>query len=281
MLAVHQREGSQLASRAGGQLAPGRCGAKRVAQRALLAEGGTVGRRQGAKLRASMRTWLAMPGNDGQPPMRLTIVEDEALFLDLLSSSLGRMPGIAIVGTFQDFKSALEAIPSLAPDAVLLDIDLRGENGVELGLALRRALPQLAVVLLSNHRDPLYLAGVPRDDIAGWSYLLKRSVRNLEVVHRTLLGALDGLVVLDPEIAGRGHAHREGLGHLGDRQLELLRLVAQGFSNAGIAAELGISEKSVQNQLTVLYHAIAIDTSSGTSNPRVRATLAYLDANCP
>ena len=73
-------------------------------------------------------------------------------------------------------------------------------NGVQLRLALRKCLPRLGIVLLSNHANPQFLAAVLRTEAGGWSYLLKRSVRDLDALKRVILGSSMGYVVLDQQI---------------------------------------------------------------------------------
>lgn len=89
--------------------------------------------------------------------LRVIVMEDEPLYLDLLVKSLAWYPQLDIVGTFTDAESYLASAPSLQPQVSLLDIELPGDmNGLEVGLQLREALPDLGVVLLSNHCDPAF-----------------------------------------------------------------------------------------------------------------------------
>jgi DNA-binding NarL/FixJ family response regulator len=167
----------------------------------------------------------------------------------------------------------------------MLDIDLGSHvNGVQLGMMLRRKMPDLAIVLLSNHGDPEFVASLPEAVRAGWSYLLKKSVNDVEVLGRTISGAAAGLTVLDPQlVAGmRKRPHRPGLlSRLTPRQTEILELIAQGYSNAAIADRLVLAEKSVENQINLLYQQLEIDRSTSGVQPRVKAVLTYLDEMRP
>lgn len=213
-----------------------------------------------------------------RPPIRLVIVEDEALYRELLATALASHPRFEVVQAFQDAGGALAEIPDLAPDVALLDIELGGPiHGVRLGTLLRRALPRLGIVLLSNHADPDFLAAVPRQEVTGWAYLLKRSVTDLAALERAIEGAAAGLVVLDPKLAAAPMSGEGGLGRLTPRQFEILRLIAQGHTNAGIARRLGLSAKSVENQINVIYQELDIDTADREMHPRVRAVLLYLE----
>src|ERR687886_1149949 len=116
------------------------------------------------------------PGQ-GAEPLRVVLVEDEDLFRDLLRASLEAEGDLEVVGSFGDAASTLAVAPSLQPDVVLLDIQLGGDqDGIHLGLELRRRLPDLGIVILSQHADPRFLAPLSRAAVGGWSYLLKSSV---------------------------------------------------------------------------------------------------------
>lgn len=208
----------------------------------------------------------------------IAIVEDEGLFRDLLKVALSQEPSIEVVGEFQSAEAALREIPKLRPAVVLLDIELGGEmNGVQLGLGLRKSLPNLGIVLLSNHSNPHFLSAVPRSMAGGWSYLLKRSVRDVDALKRVILGSSAGYVVLDQQIVENARRREESvLSRLTPRQLQILSLIAQGYTNAAIAEKLVLSEKSVQNHINNLYQQLDLDREDGSVQPRVTAVLMYL-----
>jgi DNA-binding NarL/FixJ family response regulator len=217
--------------------------------------------------------------------LRIAIVEDEDLFRDLLELALERHERFSVIGSFSTAPEALARIPNLEPDLVMLDIDLGGSmNGVQLGMALQQQLPRLGVVLLSNHQDLEFVAGLGTE-VQRWSYLLKKSVRDLRVLVRALEGTADGLVVLDPQLVMGMKPQRGVLSALTARQLDVLRLIAQGYSNAGIAEALGIAAKTVDNLTNVIYQALEVVSHSTNNVPthnashvRVKAVLAYLEA---
>lgn len=209
-------------------------------------------------------------------PIRLVIVEDEHLYRDLLGAVLRLDPQLEVVGSFDGAESALAAARDLRPDVALLDIELGGPvNGVQLGLLLRERLPKLGIVLLSNIRAPRLLASLPEAEAAGWSYLLKRSVRDVGVVRRAIDGAASGLVTLDPSlVSGRRARERGPLSALTPRQLEILGLVAEGWKNESIADRLSLSVKTIENQIVVVYQALGLER--GPVHPRVKAVLLYV-----
>lgn len=214
----------------------------------------------------------------GDATIRVAIVEDEGLFRDLLRVALAQQPRLTVVGAFADGTSALRQIPRLAARVAILDIELGvGPTGIDVGLRLRRDHPDLGIVLLSNHSDPEFLASLPREALAGWSYLLKRSVSDAATLARAVEGAAAGLVVLDPQLVS-GLQPRDGspLSRLTPRQAAILALLAQGYTNAAIAGELGLAEKSVENQINLLYQNLNVTREQTNLHPRVAAVLTYL-----
>lgn len=226
--------------------------------------------------------WARMVGMnaasyDPNRPIRLVIVEDDDLFRDLLRMALSALPGLEVVADFGDAERAEAEIPALQPDVLLLDIDLgKGRNGVQLGLSLRRDLPEVGVLLFSNHREPDFLLSVPPAQAGGWSYLLKTSVRDVATLGRAIRGSAAGLVILDPRLAVAFRSSLPGGPNLSERQVTLLQLIAQGFSNKAIASQLSLSEKTIENQLGVLYRELEIDTADSETHARVQAALLYL-----
>jgi DNA-binding NarL/FixJ family response regulator len=150
-------------------------------------------------------------------------------------------------------------------------------DGIHLGLALRQHLPNLGIVLLSHHADLRFVAALHRRPITGWSYLLKQSVRDVAALRRAVEGAAEGDVVLDPRlVAGLQPRHGGPLERLTARQREVLALAAQGLTNAAIAEQLVLAEKSVENHLTDIYDVFGIDRREQGVHTRVRAVLLYL-----
>jgi len=215
---------------------------------------------------------------EGGERIPVAIVEDEGLFRNLLSLALSQEPTIEVVGEFKSAEAALQQIPKLKPKVALLDIELGGDmNGVQLGLRLRKALPNLGIVLLSNHANPQFLSVIPRSMASGWSYLLKRSVRDVDALTRVIQGASAGYVVLDQHIVHSAQRREESvLSRLTPRQLQILSLIAQGYTNAAIAEKLFLSEKSVQNHINSLYQQLHLNRDDATIQPRVTAVLTYL-----
>jgi DNA-binding NarL/FixJ family response regulator len=221
---------------------------------------------------------LPPDNKSSEAPIRVVVVEDETLLRNLLVNALVTDNTIEVIADFADAQSALHAIPNDPPDVVVLDIALgRGMTGVQLGVELRNQLPRIGVMLLSNHYEPHLLSAVRDRSSLGWSYMLKGSVSNIEMIVRAIHGTAAGLVVIDPAInkmrVERGPVGQHGLTR---RQVDVLSLIAEGFSNAGIASRLFLSEKSVENHVSRIFQQLGISADQ-ERHSRVNAALRYLD----
>lgn len=208
---------------------------------------------------------------------RVMIVEDEGLFRDMLQVSLSSQPGMEVVGAFGDGTSAISTARDLAPDVILMDIELgNGPNGIEAGMRIKEENPKVGIVILSFHKEKEYIGSIPLERAGGWSYLMKRSVTDLAALTRAVEGAAAGLTVLDPALV-RSLRPRPGtqLGALTSRQKEVLQFMAQGYSNAAIAQKLFIGEKSVENYINTIYQQLQI-TRNEPIHPRVKAVLLFI-----
>lgn len=221
---------------------------------------------------------LRIVADETEEMVRLVVVEDDDLYRNLLTVCLSRRPTLSVIASFADSDEALAQAARHRPDAAILDIDLPGTmDGIQLGLALRKQLPQMGVVLLSNHALPRLLSLVSPESLAGWSYLLKKSVSDVDALARAITGSVAGLVTLDSSlVAGMRPRHDGHLADLTRRQREVLDLIAQGFTNAAIADALVLTEKSVEKHVSSLYDALEIDRGDSAVSPRVEAVLRYL-----
>lgn len=210
--------------------------------------------------------------------MRVLIVDDEALFRDLLSRTLSAEPGLEVVGVAEDGETAIGLAMELKPDVVIMDIELLGEmDGMEAALRIKKERPGTGIVILSAHKERRYLTSLPLDDIHGWAYLLKQTAPDLETVVRAMQGSRSGMVVLDPAVVA-GLRPRQGTAVAGltGRNQEVLGLIAQGYSNATIAHRLGLSEKSVETYINAIYQELHL-SKEPEIHARVKATLIYLE----
>ncbi len=211
-------------------------------------------------------------------PVRVLVVEDEGLFRDMLQTALAAQPTIQVVAAVATGEDAIREAERVAPDVVLADIELGpGLNGVEAASRIRSRHAEAGVVLLSAHRDKQYIASLPAGEARGWSYLLKSSVTDTATLVRAIEGAAAGLVVLDPALVDALRPRpRSPVDALSDRQRQVLALMAKGYSNAGIAQELVLTEKTVENYVGGIFQALGLDRGEAV-HQRVKAVLAFLE----
>ena len=145
----------------------------------------------------------------------------------------------------------IEGIVELRPDVAVMDLSMPGLSGAQATEQLKRSCPEVKVVALTVHEDESYLRGLLEAGAVG--YILKRSAAE-ELIHAIRTVAAGG-VYLDPSLAGklvsvyidyRSIAEPTDLGELTDREAEVVRLIAMGYSNKEIAARLSISVKTVE-----------------------------------
>jgi DNA-binding NarL/FixJ family response regulator len=213
------------------------------------------------------------------PPhlVRVLVLEDEGLFRDMLQTALATHPAIEVVGAVANGEAAIREADRARPDVILADIELGpGMNGIEAAAQIRSRRPGTGVVLLSAHRDKQYIASLPAGEARGWSYLLKSSVTDTGTLVRAIEGAAAGLVVLDPSLVDALRPRpRSAIDALSERQRQVLALMAKGYSNGGIAQELVLTEKTVENYVGGVFQALNIDREEAV-HPRVKAVLAFL-----
>jgi DNA-binding NarL/FixJ family response regulator len=179
-------------------------------------------------------------------PIRVLVVDDHGVVREGLRTFLRLQEGIEVVGEAADGLEAVAAAERLAPDVVLMDLVMPRLDGVEAMHRIRAQVPSARVIVLTSFADDDKLLPAVRAGAAG--YLLK-TAQPQEVV-RAIRAAHAGGAVLDPPAAGRLlEAFAEGRGdppQLTPREQDVLALIARGLPNKRIAAELGLSEKTVK-----------------------------------
>jgi DNA-binding NarL/FixJ family response regulator len=182
--------------------------------------------------------------------LRIFVVDDHAIVRGGLKALINVQPGMAVVGEAADGLTACELIPPLRPDVVLMDVTMPGLTGSQATERVRRECPLVKVLALTVHEDKGYIRQLLAAGAVG--YVLKRGAPEALVEAIKVVAA--GGVYLDPTMAGkvvRGFvrpAEEAGAkgGALSDRELEVARLTAAGYSNKEIAARLELSVKTVE-----------------------------------
>jgi DNA-binding NarL/FixJ family response regulator len=217
------------------------------------------------------------------PSLRVVIAEDHYLLREGVRRLLEDSGEVEVVEAVGTGPALLESVERLAPDAVLTDIRMppgHGMEGIEAALRIRAEHPGVGVVVFSQHADEAYAYALLKDGTDGLAYLLKDRIGDLDELLRALRettagrSALDGRVV-DALVARRARRERSGLDELTPRELDVMREVARGRTNAGIAESLVLSESAVEKHVSAILSKLGRPGDPHVHR-RVTAVLAFL-----
>ena len=202
--------------------------------------------------------------------IRVLLVEDHDFTRTTVAASL-RTEQCTVVASVPTARDALRAIGDHHVDCAVIDLNLgKGPNGLDLAHRLREDDPDLGIVLLTTFKDPRLLAGDERTLPAGAVYLVKDDVRSTSQLREAIDTALDGVHAKTSRPTARSAARIP----LTNTQVEILRMVAAGLTNAEIAQRRGVSARAVQTAMTRILANAQIDPEPGV-NPRVQLVKYY------
>jgi len=211
-------------------------------------------------------------------PLGIALIDDHALVRAGIRSLLDRISGVRIVGEAGDGREALELVARGAVDIVLMDIAMKGLNGLEATRQIRKLHPAVQVVMLSMHSSEEYVMQALRAGASG--YLLKDAA-TFELAH-AIEAVSRGELYLSPPISKQvveNYMQRVGGTHnalslLTGRQREILQLIAEGHSTKAIAHRLGLSVKTVESHRAQLMERLDIHDIPGLVRYAIRVGLA-------
>lgn len=215
----------------------------------------------------------------------MVIAEDTFLVREALEQILGDSDRIDVVGSYSDLGSLLAAIERQRPDAVLTDIRMPPtgtDEGIQVARSLRDSHPDIGVVVLSQYADPSYVLAVLEHGSARRAYLLKERVQEPGQLIAAIEAVVGGESVVDPKVVevlvrARVMGGKSPLADLTPREREVLAELAQGKSNAAIAASLVLSKRAVEKHINAIFMKLDLASPDDVSR-RVMATLAFLAA---
>lgn len=211
--------------------------------------------------------------------MRVVIAEDTALLREGLAGLL-EDGGHAVVARVGDAESLLAVVAEHEPELAIVDVRMPPtyeDEGMKAAVAIRRSHPETAVLVLSQHvegRHAVELVGSG----GGFGYLLKDRVLDVDEFLEAAERVSHGGSALDPEVVKQLLAPpQEGgaLAELTPREREVLGLMAEGHTNAGIAKQLWLTEKTVETHVSSILAKLGL-SHSAEGHRRVLAVLAYL-----
>lgn len=213
--------------------------------------------------------------------MRLVIGEDEALLRHGLTLLL-RQAGFDVLAVAADGDSLVELTGLHRPDMVITDVRMpptHTDEGMVAARIIAGRFPEMAIVVLSQHVQRRYALELLEQKRQGIGYLLKQRIADVDTFCDDLRRVHAGGTVLDPEVVAmmmsRASLDNDAVGRLTPRQLEVLELVAQGRSNAAIAAQLVVTEKAVVQHTSRIYDTLGLSLDDD-AHRRVLAVLKYL-----
>ena len=189
--------------------------------------------------------------------IRVVVVDDHQIVREGLSSLLGALDGIEVVGTAEDGRDAIHVAAETTPDVVVMDIQMPRLDGIEATRMITGRQPDTRVVMLTMNEDDETVLAAIRAGASG--YLLKGS--GAEEVQTAIRAAATGGMVFGATLAAKVATYfaggtpkaEEPFPDLTDRERDVLKLLAAGKSNDAIAAELFISGKTVRNAVSAIY----------------------------
>ena len=217
-------------------------------------------------------------GMTTRSPLRIVLAEDSMLLREGLVRLFDEA-GFETVAAYGDADSLLAALDETRPDLAILDVRMPPtfrDEGVRGAIELRRRMPHVGVLLLSQYVEGTYAHELLSSGEGGMGYLLKDRVASLEELEDAVERVSQGGTVLDPQVVRELLARRsDPLASLTPREGEVLALMAEGRTNAGIAKELYIGVGAVEKNVTSIFQKLGLE-DSGTDHRRVLAVLAWL-----
>ncbi|MFO7963315.1 MAG: response regulator transcription factor [Desulfobacterales bacterium] len=192
------------------------------------------------------------------------VADDHAVVSDGLISLLMNQEDIEVIGSASDGSQAISDVPAKKPDVVIMDISMPKLNGIDAAARIINSCKCTRVIILSIHADPEHISRSLQAGVHG--YLLKecagrevvQAIRRVYAGHRYLSRKVSGRIIDDYIEKRMEKYHQPTLETLSTRELETLRMVADGKSSAEIAESLGLSKKTVETYRSRLMNKLRI-----------------------
>lgn len=213
----------------------------------------------------------------------MVLAEDSVLLREGVSRLVEAQSDLELAGVCGDLPELLAMIDAEKPDVVVTDIRMPPtgtDEGIQAAARLRVEHPAIGVVVLSQYANPAYALALLSEGSEGRAYLLKERVSDVEELLAAIREVARGGSVIDPKVvdalvAATSRSNRSELHHLTPREIEILGEMAQGKSNAAIAASLVLSERAVEKHTNSIFSKLGLSEERDV-NRRVKAVLLYL-----
>jgi DNA-binding NarL/FixJ family response regulator len=211
--------------------------------------------------------------------MRIVIAEDSVLLREGLTRLLAE-GGFDVVAAVPDANQLLRAVGEQRPDLAVVDVRMpptHTDEGIQAALVIRRQYPKVAVLVLSQYVEERYATDLLSVQTSGVGYLLKDRVAHVADFLDALRRVAAGGTALDPEVVAQLLVRRRSdpIDRLTPRELEVLRLMAEGRSNNGIVDALDVSPSAVEKYVSNIFAKLDLPPTH-TDHRRVLAVLKLL-----
>jgi DNA-binding NarL/FixJ family response regulator len=220
------------------------------------------------------------PQTQSEGPFRVVVAEDSGLLREGLARLLAD-GGLDVVAKVGDGPSLITAAEQHRPDVAVVDVRMPPnyrDEGLKAAIEVRRRVPALTVLVLSQYVEERYGAELLEEGAAGVGYLLKDRVADASDFVAAVHDVASGGTVLDPEVVSQLLSRRrrdQRLAVLTPREREVLSLMAEGRSNHGIARELYVTEGAVEKHVKNIFGKLGL-AQTDDNHRRVLAVLTYL-----
>ena len=216
--------------------------------------------------------------------MRVILAEDHYLVREGTRRLLQSSGEVDVVAAVEDAEALLGAVTRLEPDAVITDIRMPPTSqmeGIEAAHVIRRDHPTVGVVVLSQYVNAMYAFELFKEGTAGFAYLLKDRVGDVDELLRALREVVKGGSVIDPQVVEGLLARRQQLAGtllatLTERETDVLGAMAEGKSNTAISESLFISQSAVEKHINSIFAKLTLRPEDGEQHRRVAAVLTFL-----
>jgi len=196
-------------------------------------------------------------------PLRIVLADDHATVRQGLKLLIDAQADMQVVGEAGDGRAAIDRVEQFKPDVIVMDISMPGMNGLNATRTLKDLHPESRVVALTRYSDDAYLQELLRAGVAGYVLKQSASIELLQAIRAAAAGGqyLDSTVtarVTDRFLARDGTKARQPRPAATERETEVLRLIARGYSNKEIAAQLEISVKTVETYKARLMEKLGL-----------------------
>jgi DNA-binding NarL/FixJ family response regulator len=213
--------------------------------------------------------------------VRVVIAEDSVLLRQGLVHLLTDA-GMEVVAAVDDADRLLRVVDEHLPDICVVDIRMpptHTDEGVRAALVIRAQHPDVSVLMLSQYVEERYATDLIASNTSGFGYLLKDRVADVTEFVEAVRRVADGGTALDPEVVSQllvRSRRVDPLAGLTPRETDVIRLMAEGRSNTGIAAELVVSEGAVEKHVSSIFAKLGLPPAE-QDHRRVLAVLRWLD----